>query len=158
MVIAGDSKIGPKERLGSYQDQLRQARERFHQLEQIEWKINFSIWGAIGGLSYIAMKSPPLTPEPALKSPLLYCFIFIPFLIHLSAVWQLNRQQQKITMWRQKLENNIDSLLGTSFAEDDSRRFGGLRLRDWFWAGFAAIVTVLLSAAAIYLLQHSSPK
>jgi hypothetical protein len=36
-------------------DLAKQHIQRFHQLENIEWRINFSVWAFVGGIAYFAV-------------------------------------------------------------------------------------------------------
>jgi hypothetical protein len=42
-----------EKRVNGLLEMASQHMKRFRELEEIEWKINFSIWALLGGLAYV---------------------------------------------------------------------------------------------------------
>jgi hypothetical protein len=102
------------ERVAGLLELARQHTQRFRELEDIEWKINFSIWGFLGGLAYLWGNGHLVPPNWALRGPL--AFLLLPpsaLLLHGMAVVKLNVQQQEQAIWRDNYRRQTAALLET---------------------------------------------
>ena len=83
-----------EKRIGGLLEMASQHMKRFHELEEIEWKINFSIWALLGGIGYLWVTGH-MTMPTWLKSPRVFLVAPIPaMLLHGIASFMLHRQEQ----------------------------------------------------------------
>src|ERR1051325_12164855 len=92
MGLAPRDKLSKKERLDGLQRLEELHAKRFDQLEQIAWRINFSVWAALGGLAYLWGGGHLDAPD------WMRCwtaYVYAPIVragLHGAAFFQLNRQ------------------------------------------------------------------
>jgi hypothetical protein len=134
-----------------------QHMTRFHELEELEWKINFSVWALLGGLAYVWGASK-LTPPTWIKSPLGFILIPLPVvLLHGAAVFMLNVQHRISAEMRNHYRDQADALLRVNPDLQPPHtkpygRFLGLRWRDFYWNSWFMLVTFLLADAVLFLI------
>jgi hypothetical protein len=137
-----------------------QHMKRFHELEEIEWKINFSIWALLGGLAYL-WGAGKMTAPTWIKSPSVFLLAPIPaVLLHGAAIFMLSRQHQQAAKMRNHYRDEAARLLraesGTNAPHAiQSRYFAGQRWRDWCWLGWFMSVTFILTESVLFLITMS---
>ncbi|MBS0364054.1 MAG: hypothetical protein JSR98_21990 [Proteobacteria bacterium] len=136
-----------------------QRRRRFQELEQIQWRINFSIWAALGGLAYLWAAGHLIAPR-WLLAPMAYFLAPIPpVLIHGAAVIKLTQQQLQLSDFAHKSSAIVYNMLDLEVLErPKSPRRLGLTGRAWFWVGWSVTVTASLTSAIVVLAQHVALK
>ena len=148
------SGLKPEQRLAGLLELAKQQRSRFHELEQIEWRINFSVWASLGGLAFLWANGHLAAPA-WLLSPRAYLLAIAPTVIHGLAVIKLNQQQQQLSALARRSWTITDALLEIDIPPvSTTRRHFGLRIRDWYWVGWDLVVTASLSVAVVLLVQH----
>jgi hypothetical protein len=142
-------------------DLARQHMQRFNELEQIEWKINFSVWGFFGGLAFLWVNSHMAVPDSLTKHSIIFVLLApLPALLfHGLALYWLNVQQQEQAELRDKYRQLTVELLGQGVPTKITlERHGGVRRRDWKWIGWDLLVTFVIALVAIFLvLQSAAP-
>jgi hypothetical protein len=135
-----------------------QHMERFHDLEEIEWKINFSIWALLGGIGYLWV-SGHMTIPAWLKSPCAFLVAPIPaMLLHGLASFMLHMQEQTEAGFRNHYRDEAEELLSKSpIPKDKFYSVCGLRGRYWRWIAWEVAVTLILSEAVLLLMWTTAP-
>ncbi len=140
-------------RVSNLLELARQHMQRFHELEEIEWKINFSIWGGLGGFAYLfATKNLRIPVWITGGWSILYIAPAV-LALHGIALYQLNRQQQKHAELRDGYRHRSALLLTRGITAYEPSRPGGIRVLDWGWIGWDLTVTLAILYAAILLLR-----
>jgi hypothetical protein len=156
LIIMDDEK-----RVSGLLEMASQHMKRFRELEEIEWKINFSIWALLGGLAYLwvtgRMTAPPWFAW--LSNPYVFLLAPIPMmLVHGVALVMLNRQQQGQSKLRNHYRDQAEELLlGNVTPKAKFEYAGGIRWRDWAWIGWDMLVTFLLAESVLFLMQTTTP-
>jgi hypothetical protein len=134
----------------------RQHMQRYHELEEIEWKINFSVWGALGGFAYL-LTTKNLTMPAWLKErrPVVGITLIV-LAIHGIALYQLNRQQQKNAILREGYRDHSDEILAHTRPVYAPWRLLGVRWTDWAWIAWDLAVTLAILAALVLLVYSGS--
>ena len=154
------------DRLGGFLELARQYSQRFTELEQHEWKLNYSVWALLAGSAYLLVNH-----DPKIKDSLswlgLITILAAPAIFHGIALFVLHGQMEYWRRgrnhWRDQAVNAIE---GTSLDNRDpalpdwfwQRRFPkryGRSLMDWIWLVWELMVTFGISAAGILLWKLS---
>jgi hypothetical protein len=136
----------------------RQQMQRYHELEELEWKINFSVWTLLGGVAYLWVVNVKL-PLPAvlMSKPGAYLLLPIPAMaIHGLALSMLHQQQAERARARDDYRRLAGEILGAP-VPDKAKPSKHYRWRYFRWLGWDLIVTFVIGAAVVFLVQHSSP-
>jgi hypothetical protein len=146
-------------RVSGLLETANQHMQRFHDLEQIEWKINFSVWALLGGLAYLwAAGKNVITPE-LLRSPRAPFLVpLLPMAVHGSALFMLNRQQREVASRCKDARYLANQLLRLESAKGPTEKkyLFNIRWRDVRWIVWNLLVTFMITAAVILLVQASS--
>jgi len=146
-----------EKRVTAFLEMARQHMQRFHELEEIEWKINFSVWALIGGFAYLWVTGHMTTPV-WLKGLRAFLIVSIPvMLVHGLALLMLNRQHQTEAKFRNDYRDRAAELLGKPILEKRPHYIGGIRWRDWRWIGWSLLVTFGMTASVVFLMQTAIP-
>ena len=144
-----------EKRISALLEVAHQYMERFRELEDIEWRINFSIWGLLAGLAYLWMTGRATIPQ-VLNGRIVFLLLPLPvILVHGIALLKLNIQQQEYAMACDECRTQVAEALGSKPPKQHTRRIG-IRRRDWEWIIWDLTVTYGISAAVIFLIQHST--
>ena len=147
-----------EKRISGLLEMASQHMKRFRELEEIEWRINFSIWALLGGLAYLWITGK-MTAAAWMKSPCAFLLLPIPVvLLHGAALFALNRQQQTHAILRNHYRDQVDELISRPIPKQQFHHVGGLRLRDWWWVGWAVFVTFALSESVLFLMRTAVPR
>jgi hypothetical protein len=135
----------------------RQHMQRFRELEDIEWRINFSVWGFLGGLAYLSVNGHLKPPSWVLNWPFALLLPLPALLIHGVAIYQLNVQQQEQAKYRDKFRRQAEGFLNTKVYQHlEPKRPGGLRWRDWMWVTWDLGVTFIIAMSVIVVTRQVS--
>ncbi len=149
-----------EKRITGLLEMASQRMKRFRELEEIEWKLNFSIWTLLGGLAFLWVTGH-MTMPAWLKSPCAFLLAPIPALLpHGVALFMLHRQEQTEAKFRNHYRDQAEELLSKVIPKVKFQYVGGLRYRDWIWMGWELFVTFTLSEAVLLLMRTatSTPK
>jgi hypothetical protein len=146
-----------EERISGLLEMASQRMKRFHELEEIEWKINFSIWALLGGVAYLWVTGH-MTMPAWLKSPCAFLLAPIPaMLLHGVASFMLHKQEQTEAEFRNHYRDQAEELVSKSIPKDKFHYLCGLRGRYWGWIAWEVIVTLVLSEAVLLLMRTTTP-
>jgi hypothetical protein len=149
--------IDDEKRVSGLLEMARQHMQRFRELEVIAWRINFSVWALIGGLAYLWVNGH-MTPPPWLMRPCAPLVVPMPAMVlHFVVLFMLNRQEQTEAKLRNHYRDQAEELLGKAIDKSKFRHVGGIRLRDFVWIGWCLIVTFILAASVLFLMQTATP-
>lgn len=148
-----------EKRISGLLEMASQHMKRFRELEEIEWRINFSIWALLGGLAYLWVTGHMIVPA-WLKSPCVFLLApILAMLLHGAASFMLHKQEQTEANFRNHYRDQAEELLGKSITKDKFRDVWGLRGRYWLWIGWELFVTLILSEAVLLLMRTApTPK
>lgn len=123
-----------EKRISGLLEMATQRMKRFRELEEIEWKINFSIWGSLGAVAYLWMNSKNAVVLGLPKGRSVLLLVLIPVAIHGIALYRLNRQQQEIAKLRNSCTDRAAESLGVPAAEKKPPRgdYGNLECGTGF--------------------------
>jgi len=145
--------IDDEKRISGLLELASQRMKRFRELEEIEWKLNFSIWALLGGLAYVWVTGHVTVPE-WLKSPC--AFIVMPIaamLPHAVALIMLHKQEQTEAKSRNHYRDQAERLVSEAIPKEKFRYLGCLRRRDWIWIGWELFVTSILAESVLILIR-----
>lgn len=146
-----------EKRISGLLEMASQHMKRFHELEEIEWKINFSIWALLGGVAYLWVTGH-MTMPAWLKSPCVFLLAPIPaMLLHGVASFMLHKQEQTEAKFRNHYRDQAEELVGKSIPKDEFHSLCGLRGRYWRWIAWEVVVTLALSEAVLLLMRTTTP-
>lgn len=145
--------MNDEQRVSALLEMARQYMQRFHELEEIEWKINFSVWALFGGLAYLWVNAKSMTTPGLLKGR--YAFLLVLFAVglHGLALFMLNRQERQIASLRDNRRDDAARLVGIAVQEYEPHYVGGIRWRDWGWIAWNLIVTATMATAVVFLMR-----
>jgi hypothetical protein len=148
-------------RVSGLLEMASQHMKRFRELEEIEWKINFSIWALLGGFAYLWVTAKITEPTwfTWLRKP--YVFLLAPIptvLLHGAALFMLHKQQQAEAKRRNHYRDQAEAFLSKEIHKDKFQYLGGIRGRDWRWIGWSLLVTFLLAESVLFLMQTTTPR
>ncbi len=149
-----------EKRVSGLLEMANQHMKRFRELEEIEWRINFSMWALLGGLAFLWVSGKMTAPGwfTLLKNPCVFLLAPIPaMLVHGGALFMLNKQQQAQAKLRNHYRDQAEELLSKPIDKDKFQNVGGVRWRDWGWIGWALLVTFLLFESVLFLMQTTTP-
>jgi|SRR5215468_1013494 len=139
-----------EKRLAALLDLAKQHMERCRQLEEIEWRINFSVWALLGGIAYLWGNGHVKSPAWIQSRWALIVFPLSVMFIHgWATVWFWFRHRSEARL-RDGYRRDISTLLGTKKDYPDR----GLTLRDVLWMIWHWVVTLTLAAAVILIMQN----
>jgi hypothetical protein len=145
-----------EKRVSGLLEMASQHMKRFREVEEIEWKINFSIWALLGGLAYL-WATVRMTLPLWLKSPCAFLLAPIPALVpHFVASFMLHKLKQTEAKYRNYYRDQAEELLGNVIPKEKFQYVWGLRGRDWIWISWELFVTFLLCAAVLFLMQTTT--
>jgi hypothetical protein len=145
--------IDDEKRVSGLLEMASQHMKRFRELEEIEWKINFSIWALLGGLAYLWVTGH-MTAPAWLKSPCVFLLAPIPAMVlHSLASFMLHQQEQTEAKFRNHYRDQAEELLGEAIPKEKLRYVCGLKRRYWAWIGWKLLVTLFLSEAVLFLMR-----
>lgn len=146
-----------EKRVSGLLEMASQHMKRFRELEEIEWRLNFSIWALLGGLAYLWVNGR-MTLPPWLIGPCVHLVAPIPIMAAQGLVlFMLNRQEQAEAFRRNFYRDQAGELLSATIPKTMFKRVGGIRGRDWVWIGWALLVTFMLSESVLFLMQTAVP-
>ena len=149
-----------EKRVSGLLEMASQHMKRLREIEEIEWRINFSIWALLGGFAYLWVTGRVTKPTwfGWLSNP--YVFLLAPIpavLVHGAALYMLNRQQHEVSKLRNHYRDQAEELLSTPIPKKKFRYLTEIRLRDWFWSGWALLVSFMLSESVLFLMLTTTP-
>ena len=140
-----------EKRLTALLDLAKQHMQRCRELEEIEWRVNFSIWGSIGGLAYLWANGHIASPEwIRYKSTVILFPISVMFMHGLTNVWFWVRSKSEAKL-RDGYRRDITKLLGVAMDYPDR----GLTLRDLIWMAWHWLITLALATATMLVIQNT---
>jgi hypothetical protein len=142
-----------KDRLSGMLELGRQHTQRLAELEQEEWKINFSLWALLGGVAYVYDNGR--VPAPHLV--FLIGGICLAAGMHAVALYWLCRQQEKRRIDRHYWRMQAAKLLGVpqlGSASTDVKYWLGLRGSDLRWLLWEVTVTIAIAVAVALLITQ----
>ena len=147
-----DTLMDDKDRVVGFLELARLNLQRFRELEDIEWRINFSAWAFVGAIGYLWVTAK-LPADWLFEPP--YPFVIAPVIVALThgiSLYKVNRQMDEQRLFRERWRSNAEELLGVSVRAGVPRRYWGLRRSDWSWIVWEVLVTVLLLGAALLMI------
>jgi hypothetical protein len=140
-------------RLSGMLELARQHTQRLAELEQEEWKINFSLWALLGGVAYLHVNGH----VPAPRLVFLVVGGCLTAGMHAVALYRLCRQQEKHRIdrhyWRMEAAKLIGVQLPAS-ANVQAQYWLGLRRSDLGWLLWEVIVTIAIAGAVALIIQN----
>jgi hypothetical protein len=137
-------------------DLAKQHIQRGRELEDMEWKINFSIWALLAGIAYLWLSAHLKVPEwVRLGSPLM-TLLPLPLIItfvHASAMWWFAFRSKREGALRDDYRRKILKLLNLPVEGYPTRPW---RRFMWIWAVAITlilgigVVTLVLNADSLY--------
>jgi hypothetical protein len=142
-------------RVSGLLEMARQHMTRFRELEELEWRINFSIWALLGGFAYLWVTGKVTKPMwfGWLSEPCIFLLAPIPaMLVHGVALFMLNQQQRRQAKLRNHYRDQAEELVSKPIQKDESPNLFFIRFRDWCWIGWALLVTFMLAESVLFLM------
>lgn len=149
-----------EKRVSGLLEMASQHMKRFRELEEIELKINFSIWALLGGFAYLWVTGKVTAPTwfALLSKPYVFLLAPIPVMaLHGLALFMLNQQQQGHAKLLNHYRDQAAALLSEPIQKDQSKYVGSIRWRDWAWIGWDVLVTLMLFESVLFLMWTTTP-
>lgn len=138
------SSISDADRLTAAVAMQDQARQRAHEVEDIEWRVNFSVWGFLAAVAYLMLQPPALVGAARPQfGPWSWLFGLLPVL-HFTAVYRLNRSGYYWRRWVDFHRSHANHIMGVPDREvaapRERQRF---TWKHWSWVLTEAAATAL---------------
>lgn len=137
----------PGEKLEALVELCGQARNRFREIESVEWRVNFTVWGFLAAAAYAVM----FAERPIQVRAWSLWLVAVP-LLHFWAVFLLNQSgyfwRQWAAYFRDKAKAALDLPTEGRQEPPDTE---GLTKRHWAWIVVETVPTVLGTVGLITL-------
>ena len=145
----------PEKRIEIMLELSKQHMQRFHELEQIEWRINFSIWAAIGGLAYLWAHEHVEIPVWFNSNLTALTVPVVPLILHGWALIMINLQQHYHSGRRQVYWDKSAISVGVRPEESrDKKLLMNLRGSTWRWIVWDLSVTYFITLSTFELIRN----
>jgi hypothetical protein len=141
-------------RVAGLLDLTKQHMQRFRELEDIKWRINFSVWAFFGGLAYLWVNGH-LVPPDWLRKPYALLVPVFATILHGRAAVKISKQGAEHAKICYDLRRRVVAELLNIDPEKIypvPRVVLGLRWRSWEWLGWEVLVTLILAMIVILLI------
>jgi len=152
-VARGTEDGDDRENLASLLELAKQHAQRAHELEEIEWKINFSVWAFLGALAYIATNDGQHVPGWIKTWSGLATVVAFPVMLHVVGVIKLYLQQQTQKEFRDRYKQRVERIVDHKRHAYSEKKTMGLSKTDWWWIGWDVLVTIMLGLGVLCLLR-----
>jgi len=98
-----------RERLDGLLALHAQARQRFSEVEGIEWRVNFATWAFLGGVAYLFKPSTPPVSVPPHSA--MVGFVVVLVVLHLASLIMLNRSAYHQRLWADYYRDGVKAVL-----------------------------------------------
>jgi hypothetical protein len=140
-----------EKRLSALLDLSKQHMQRCRELEEIEWRVNFSVWAFLGGLAYLWASGHIVSPGWMRWPPTMLLFpLSVTFMHGFANLWFWSRSKSEAKL-RDGYRRDIAKLLGVDKDYPDR----GLTLRDLVWMAWQWLVTLAIAAAVMLVVQNA---
>ena len=141
------------DRATSFLELAHHNSQRFHELETLQWRINFSVWAFVGAIAYLRAQGLSLPTSIVSGHTILYGSIVI-FVFHFVGLlllsWQQDRQRRLARMWRREAQGILN---GPSEPSETTARRSEL-VRSGVWVVWQLGVSVVLLCVVALLIQY----
>jgi hypothetical protein len=137
------------ERLQALVDLCGQARDRFRELEGVEWKANFSVWGFLLASAYLLLT---IEPQRAIHlGPWSLVLCLVPPL-HFAAIYKLNRSAFFWRTWADYYRDQAKQLMKIPSGQVAAPTGKEPLTKDyWEWIGLEWFPTLIASSIVMLL-------
>lgn len=126
--------------------------KRFSELEAIEWRINYLIWGALGAMGYLWIEHG-ISLANAIGLVLLILGSTIVCSGHAVALYWLHTQQDQVRALGIECQKKAALIAGVELSYPPHRPVRGWRVRDWRWVIWQVSVTASLCLSVGALIR-----